>query len=67
MRRLDLREDLPVHHRAIVLPPDEGFSVERAAEVSYIYDVPVETLRAWKRRYRSKLGSGKRGAPRKNR
>jgi hypothetical protein len=52
---------------AMGLPPDEAFSAERAAEVSYIYDVPVETLRAWKRRYRSELGSGKPGAPRKNR
>ncbi|HEY5436356.1 MAG TPA: hypothetical protein VIK13_14065, partial [Candidatus Limnocylindrales bacterium] len=62
-----LRRAARAHDRAIVLPPDEGFSAERAAEVSYIYCVPVETLRAWKRLYRSKLGSGKPGAPRKNR
>lgn len=52
---------------AIGLPPDEAFSAERAAEVSYIYDVPVETLRVWRRRYRAELGAGKPGAPRKNR
>lgn len=62
-----LRRAARAHDRAIVLPPDEGFSAERAAEVSYIYGVPVETLRTWKRLYRSKLGSGKPGAPRKNR
>jgi hypothetical protein len=51
--------------RAVVLPPDESFSAGLAAEVSYIYGVPVETLRAWKRRYRAELGSGRPGAPRK--
>jgi transposase-like protein len=50
-----------------VLPPDEGFSAERAAEVSYIYGVPVETLRAWRIRHRSPLGAKRPGAPRKNR
>lgn len=55
------------HGRAVVLPPDEGFSATRAAEVSYIYDVPVETLRAWKQRHRSGLAAKKPGAPRKNR
>ncbi len=55
------------HRGAIGLPPDEAFSVERAAEVSYIYDVPVETLRAWKQRYREGLAARKPGAPRKNR
>jgi len=52
---------------AIGLPPDEAFSAERAAEVSYIYDVPVDTLRAWKQRYRAELAAKRPGAPRKNR
>jgi hypothetical protein len=52
---------------AIGLPPDEAFSAELAAEVSYIYDVPVETLRAWKQRNRAKLAARRPGAPRKNR
>jgi hypothetical protein len=55
------------HGRAIALPPDEAFSGERAAEVSYIYRVPVDTLRSWKQRYRSGLAAKKPGAPRKNR
>jgi hypothetical protein len=54
----------PDEMRAIVLPPDEAFSVALAAEVSFIYDVPVDTLRAWKLRYRRELASGKPGAPR---
>lgn len=60
-----LDEAASSHDRAIALPPDESFSVDRAAEVSYIYGVPVETLRAWKRRYRAELGAGRSGAPRK--
>ncbi len=52
---------------AIGLPPNEAFSAERAAEVSFIYDVPVDTLRAWKIRHRSALGAKRPGAPRKNR
>lgn len=55
------------HERAIALPPDEGFSGERAAEVSYIYDVPIETLRAWARKYRSDLRGATPGRPPKNR
>jgi len=55
------------HGRAIALPPDEAFSGERAAEVRYIYDVPVDTLRSWKQRHRSGLAAKKPGAPRKNR
>ena len=51
------------HGRAVILPPDEAFSQSRAAEVSYIYGVPVETLRAWKRKYRSELASRKRADP----
>jgi hypothetical protein len=62
-----LRRAASEHGRAIVLPPDEGFSAARAAEVSFIYGVSAETLRAWKRRYRSELSGGKPGAPRKNR
>lgn len=53
--------------RAVVIPPSEAFSASRAAEVSFIYDIPVETLRAWKRRYRPERAAGKPGAPRKNR
>lgn len=55
------------HGRAIALPPDEAFSGARAAEVSYIYRVPVDTLRSWKQRYRSGLAAKKPGAPRTNR
>jgi len=62
-----LRAASAAHGRAIALPPDEAFSAERAEEVSYIYGVPVETLRAWKRRYRMDLAARKPGAPRKNR
>jgi hypothetical protein len=51
---------------AVLLPPDEAFSLERAAEVSFIYDVEIETLRAWKQKYRSELAAGKPGRP-KNR
>ena len=50
-----------------MLPPDEAFSAARAAEVSYIYGVPVETLRAWKQRHRDELAAKKPGAPPKNR
>ncbi len=62
-----LRHAAAAHGRAIVLPPDEGFSVKRAAEVSYIYGVPVDTLRAWKQRNRAALAGKRPGAPRKNR
>lgn len=62
-----LRAAASTDERAIVLPPDEAFSSARAAEVSYIYDVPVETLRAWKRRYRSDLAAKRPGRPPKNR
>jgi hypothetical protein len=65
-RRL-LWEAAATHGRAIVLPPDEGFSAARAAEVSYIYGVPGETLRSWKKRHRSGLATGRPGAPPKNR
>jgi hypothetical protein len=51
---------------AIVLPADEAFSADRAAEVSFVYDVPVETLRAWKRRHRANLAASRPGRP-KNR
>lgn len=54
----------PSVERAQVLPPDEGFSVARAAEVSYIYDVSIETLRLWKRNLRGERASGKVGRPR---
>lgn len=62
-----LRQAASTHGRAIMLPPDEAFSAARAAEVSYIYGVPVETLRAWKQRHRDELAAKKPGAPRKNR
>ncbi len=62
-----LRGTAASHRRAIVLPPDEAFSAERAAEVSYIYGVPVDTLRAWKQRHRSGLAARRPGAPPKNR
>jgi hypothetical protein len=55
------------HGRAVVLPPDEGFSAERAAEVRFIFGVSAETLRGWQRQLRAPLRSGKAGAPRKNR
>jgi hypothetical protein len=55
------------HGRAVILPPDEGFSGPRAAEVAFIYGVSPETLRSWKRTYRSELSGRKPGAPRKNR
>ena len=51
----------------MVLPPSEAFSAERAAEVGYIWDVPPETLRAWKRRLRGERAARKAGAPPKNR
>jgi hypothetical protein len=62
-----LRQAMIEHDRTTILPPDEGFSSAFAAEVSYIYDVPPETLRSWKRRYRKDIASGKAGAPRRNR
>ncbi len=62
-----LREAAATHGRAIVLPPDEAFSAERAAEVSYIFGVPTETVRSWKKRHRSGLAAGRAGAPAKNR
>ncbi len=62
-----LRRAASENRRAIAIPPDEGFSTTRAAEVSCIYQVPVETLRAWKRRYRAPLSGGQLGAPRRNR
>ena len=55
------------HGRAIALPPDEAFSIERAAEVSSIFDVPIETLRDWKKRYREELAARKPGRPSRNR
>jgi hypothetical protein len=57
----DLRE---AGERAIVLPPNEGFSNERAAEVSFIYDIPPETLRTWAQRHRRELRSSRPGRPR---
>lgn len=62
-----LRRAASQHGRAVALPPDEEFSKSRAAEVSFIYGVQTETLRAWQRKYRAPLRSGKAGAPRKNR
>ena len=53
--------------RAIVLPPDEGFSARRAAEVGFIFGVSAETLRSWNRTHRSEVSGHKPGAPRKNR
>jgi hypothetical protein len=53
--------------RAVIIPPSEAFSVKRATEVGFIFDVEVETLRKWKRRYRPERAAGKPGAPRKNR
>ncbi len=49
--------------RAQILPPDESFSAARAAEVSYIYDVPIDTLRSWKQKLRKDLAGGKPGRP----
>lgn len=62
-----LRQAASEHRRAIALPPDEGFSSARAAEVSFIYDEATETLRAWKWRLRKDLATTTRGAPRKKR
>jgi hypothetical protein len=62
-----LRRAAAGHSRAIVLPPDEGFSGTRAAEVSFIYGVPIETLRSWKQRNRAALAGKRPGAPHKNR
>jgi hypothetical protein len=53
--------------RAVVMPPSEAFDLRRATEVSFIFDVPIETLRAWKQRYRGERAARKPGAPRKNR
>jgi hypothetical protein len=50
--------------RARILPADEAFSATRAAEVSFIYDVSVETLRTWKRALRGDQAAGKPGRPR---
>jgi hypothetical protein len=61
-----LREHGP-NAPAMVIPSSEVFSKERAAEVSYIFDVPSETLRAWKKRYRSERAGRKPGAPKQNR
>jgi len=62
-----LQDAAATHRRAIALPPDEAFSAERAAEVSYIYQVPVETLRSWKQRNRRDLAAKKPGRPPGNR
>ena len=62
-----LHEAAATHGRAIVLPPDEAFSADRAAEVRYIFGVPVETLRSWKKKHRSELAARRPGAPPKNR
>ncbi len=66
-RALVARARAAGYRGAITLPPDEAFSAERAAEVGFIYGVPVDTLRAWKLRYRSGLAAKMPGAPRKNR
>jgi hypothetical protein len=50
--------------RARVLPPDEGFSAVRAAEVAFIYRVTPQTLRSWKSRYRNELAARRVGRPR---
>jgi hypothetical protein len=55
------------HGAAVAMPPSEGFSASRAAEVAFIYEVSIETLRLWRRKYRAERSSGKPGAPRKNR
>jgi hypothetical protein len=52
---------------AMVIPPSEGFSTSRASEVAFIYDVSIETLRLWRRKYRADRSSGRAGAPRRNR
>jgi hypothetical protein len=62
-----LRDAMGRHGRAVALPPDEAFSAARAAEVSFIYRVPIDTLRAWKRRHRREQAAGRPGAPPKNR
>lgn len=62
-----LRKAASEHGRAVVLPPDEGFNKERAAEVGYIYGYEVETLRTWKRKYRAPLSGHKAGKPARNR
>jgi hypothetical protein len=62
-----LRDAAATHGRAIVLPPDEAFSAERAAEVSHIFGIPPETLRSWKKTHRTGLAAGRPGAPPKNR
>jgi hypothetical protein len=54
----------PEPRPAIVLPPDEAFSAALAAEVSFIYDLPIETLRAWKQRYRAERAAKRSGRPR---
>ena len=45
----------------------EYFRAPLDREVAFIYGVPVETLRAWKQRYRAPLSGRKPGAPRRNR
>jgi hypothetical protein len=53
--------------RAVIIPPSEAFSLKRAAEVAFIFEVEVETLRKWKRVFRPEQAARKPGAPRKNR
>jgi hypothetical protein len=53
-------EDSP----AMILPGDEAFSQELAAEVAFIYDLEIETVRSWKRAYRRDLAGRKAGRPR---
>ncbi len=60
-----LRDAAAGHGRAIVLPPDEGFSAARAAEVNYIYGIPIATLQAWRRTHRAELSGSKPGRPRR--
>lgn len=62
-----LNDAAPDHGHGIVLPPDEAFSSRRAAEVSYIYGIPVETLRAWKLKYLKDRAAKRPGRPSKNR
>ncbi len=62
-----LTQAAAVSRKAVPLPPDEGFSAERAAEVGYIYDIDTETLRTWKQRYRSDSAGSRPGRPPKNR
>lgn len=50
--------------RAHALPPDEAFSASLAAEVQFIFEVPIETLRDWKHTLRRDRAAGKPGRPR---